>query len=201
MSLKERRERQKQDTKNGILSAARQIARAEGWGAVTVRRVAKMVDYTPPIIYQYFAGKDALLEELQRQAFLLLADGMRQAVAETEDAEERLLRMSDAYWHFARQQPELDQIMHDMSSTRVPLEATLAGATLVGDIVQSHLENWALSRHVTLPDPAGAVETLWGLLHGLAGAQMLGRLGGGEERAAQLARQAVKDLLFAWRSR
>ncbi len=201
MSITERRERQKQATKDGILSAARQIARAEGWGAVTVRRVAELVDYTPPIIYQYFAGKDALLEELQRQGFLLLADGMRQAVAETEDAHARLLRMGQAYWRFAREQPELYQIMDDIGSVRVPLDATLAGATLVGDIVQNHLEEWALSRRVTLPDPAGAVETLWGLLHGLVSAQMLGRIGGGEERAEQLTMQAVEDLLFAWSRR
>jgi len=201
MSITERRERQKQATKDGILGAARQIARAEGWGAVTMRRVAEMIEYAPPIIYQYFAGKDALLEELQRQGFLLLADGMRRAVAETEDAEERLLRMSDAYWHFACAQPELYQIMNGTNSANVPMEATLSGATLGGDIVQSHLEQWALAHTVTLPDPAGAVETIWGLLHGLVSAHMLGRLGGGEERAEQLARQAVKDLLFAWRRR
>jgi len=198
MSITERRERQKQATKDGILGAARQIARTEGWGAVTMRRVAEMIEYAPPIIYQYFAGKDALLEELQRQGFEQLADGMRQAVAEIDNTEERLLRMSDAYWHFAHHQPELYQLMDNMSSTRVPLEATLAGATSVGDIVQSRLQEWAVSRNVTLPDPAGAVETLWGLLHGLISAQMLGRLGGGEERAKQLARQAVKDLLLAW---
>lgn len=198
MSTTERRERQKQATRNSILGAARQIARAEGWGAVTVRRVAERVEYAPPIIYEYFASKDALLEELQRLGFEQLADSLRHASEETGDSEARLLQMADAYWSFAQGQPELHQLMHDLSSVRVPLAKTLSAATLAGDIAQQALEHWAESRHVTLPDPAGAVETLWGLLHGLTSAAMLGRLGGGDERARRLAQEGIKNLLFAW---
>ena len=201
MSIKERRERQKQATWEGILNAALGIARTEGWGAVTIRRVAELIEYSPPIIYEYFASKDALLKELQRQGFALLAAGMRQAGTEDEDARERLLEMGDAYLRFAYGQPELYQIMHGWNSADVPLDSTLSGASLVCDIVQDCLEGWAAAQKVVLSDPAAAVETAWGLLHGLVSVEMLGRIGGGQERVRHLARQAMEDLLTAWAAR
>ncbi len=198
MSIKERREREKKATRDGILSAALQIARAEGWAAVTVRRVAELIEYSPPIIYEYFANKSALLEELQEQGFALLEAGMRQAGTGEEDRREGLLAAGDAYLCFAYEQPELYQIMHGWNSGDVSPDKTLSGATRVGDIVQDRLETWAAAQGVVLPDPAAAVEIAWGLLHGLVSVEMLGRLGGGEGRVKQLARQAMGDLLTAW---
>lgn len=193
-----RRERQKIETRNGILEAARRVAREEGWGAVTIRRIAALVEYSPPIVYEYFANKDAVLEELQRQGFELLAQEMRRAVAANEDTELCLLSMADSYWGFAHTYPELYQLMHGGVSEQIPLEKTLAGATEAADIVQATLEAWACAKGVVLMDAEGAVDTTWGLLHGLISVSLLGRLRGGEERARDLARKAIKDLLSAW---
>lgn len=202
MSTKERRERQKQATFDGILSAARQIARADGWQAVTIRRVAEMIEYTPPIVYEYFPSKNALLGELQRQGFALLAGQMIQARSIEGDgggdALESILRMVDAYWRFAREQSDLYQLMDGWSSASLPLDKTLAGATQVAEVAQSCLEEWAAGQGVRLPDPEGAVDVLWALLHGLVTVDMMGRLGGGNERVRHLARETVTDLLSAW---
>jgi len=193
-----RRERQKLETRNGILQAARRLAREEGWGAVTIRRVAALVEYSPPIVYEYFANKDAVLEELQRQGFELLTEEMRKAAAGDEDTETCLLNMADAYWAFAHIHPELYQLMHGGVSEQIPLEKTLAGATEAANIVEATLEAWASAKGVVLMDTEGAVDTTWGLLHGLISVSLLGRLRGGEDRARDLARKAIKDLLSAW---
>lgn len=198
MSVKERRERQKQAVRESILTAAGKIAREEGWSAVTIRRVAEVIEYTPPIIYEYFANKVALLGELQAQGFALLAAAVRKASAQETNANERILRLSDVYISFAYGQPELYQLMHGWNSAEVSLDQTLSGATLVADIVQNSFESWASEQQVVLPDPAAVVEIGWGLLHGLISIEMLGRIGGGEERVKLLGRQAMRDLLNAW---
>ena len=198
MGVKERRERQKQATRDGILSAALQIAKTEGWAAVTIRHVAALIEYSPPIIYEYFVNKDALLAELQGHGFALLFAAVQEAGAEKGDARERVLRVSDAYLRFAYEQPELYQLMHGRDSASVPLEKTFPLATLGAVIVQDCLEDWAATQKVVLPDPEAAVETAWGLLHGLVSVEMLGRISGGEERVRRLARQAMEDLLTAW---
>jgi len=201
MSTNQRRERQKLETRNGILDAARRVAREEGWGAVTIRRIAAMVEYTPPIVYEYFANKDAVLEELQRQGFEMLTDDMRIAAASDEDIESRLLNMVDGYWAFAHNHPELYQLMHGGVSAQIPLEKTLAGATQASNIVEATLAEWAVAKGVDNLDIDEVVSIVWGLLHGLVSVSLLDRLRGGEDRARELARKAVKDLLWAWSDR
>jgi AcrR family transcriptional regulator len=200
MSIKERRERQKQATRDSILSAALEIARTEGWAAVTVREVAERVEYSPPIIYQYFANKNALLEELQAQGFQLLVARMQSVSPEGTDTRERLLRIGDAYIHFAYDQPELYQLMHGGISADVPQEKTLQEASQVCAIVQEALVAWVDTQQITIPDPAAAVESAWAVLHGLVSIAMLGRLSGGKDRVEQLARQTLNDLFTAWSS-
>jgi AcrR family transcriptional regulator len=200
MSIKERRERQKQATHAGILVAARKIAREEGWPSVTIRRVAEMIEYSPPIIYEYFANKDAIISALQREGFELLAEAMRQTNCAAADPTTRLVTMGTAYWQFAQENRELYQVMHGWDSTALSMEETLTGARKVAAVLYEALEAWAVSQEMTLPDPQGAVETFWALIHGLVSIALLERLGGGPARGKELAEQAVRDLLFAWAS-
>ena len=198
MGAKERRERQKEATREGILAAARTIARAEGWPAVTIRRIADMIEYSPPTIYEYFSGKDAILSALQREGFDQLAEALRRAAEQTADPAERLEEIGRAYWRFTQQQPEMYQIMDGTDSAGLPTEETLSGGREAAAVVYQALEEWAQAREIVMPDPQGAVETLWALLHGLVAVTLLDRVGGGPERAERLAVQATKDLLFAW---
>src|ERR1044071_5513929 len=105
-----RRERQRRGGRQGILDAARAIAARDGWQAVTVRRLAEQVEYSPPVIYQYFANKDAVLLELVREGFRILRaalDAARDGAPQPEDA---LLQMAHAYWAFAWDSPDLYQV-------------------------------------------------------------------------------------------
>ena len=201
MSVKERRERQKQATREGILTAAREIARTEGWGAVTIRRIAEAIEYTPPIIYEYFSSKDAILAALQGIGFEELADTMQKAGRDAENQTERAVQTSLAYWRFAQHSPELCQLMHGWESAALPMEETLAGARKSAAVGQSALEEWAAEQNMTLADPQGAVETLWALLLGLVTIKSLDRLDGDLDRGESLMAQAVRDLLFAWANR
>ena len=76
MGVKERRERIKQATREGILQGARQIAQEEGWGALTIRKVADYIEYSPSIVYEYFDSKDEILRALMQQGFQTLAVAM-----------------------------------------------------------------------------------------------------------------------------
>ena len=69
MGIKERRERQKQELRAGILAAAREIASEEGWQAVTIRKIAALIEYSPPVIYEHFGSKEEILLELVRTGY------------------------------------------------------------------------------------------------------------------------------------
>ena len=60
MSIKARKERDRAQREKLIITAARELAEAEGWDAVTTRRLAERVEYSQPVLYSHFKGKDAI---------------------------------------------------------------------------------------------------------------------------------------------
>ena len=44
-----------------IVNAARELAESEGWEAVTTRRLADRTEYSQPVLYSHFEGKDAIV--------------------------------------------------------------------------------------------------------------------------------------------
>lgn len=198
MSLKQRREREKLAMRQGILEAARQLARTEGWSAVTIRKIADRIEYSPPMVYEYFASKDDLLLELLREGYRDLAATMQKASHAIEDSEQRLLSIGNAYCQFARAYPELYQVMNGLGG--VPLEAQerMLAAREVCRITLEALTAWTQSHGVILADPDEKVEILWALLHGLVSLYIIDRSQDETLRAEQLAQQTLQSLLAAW---
>src|SRR2546422_5950748 len=114
VASKQRRERQRQELRQAILTAARDIAAREGWQAVTIRKVAEAIEYTPPIIYEHFASKEALLLELLREGFRQVGQLIQTTQARGGSPEHVLVQVALAYWRFAFTSPELYQLMHSL---------------------------------------------------------------------------------------
>ena len=64
-----RRARERQQIRDRILDAARELFAAEGYDAVTMRRVAERIEYTPPVIYQHFSDKAAACADVAAAGF------------------------------------------------------------------------------------------------------------------------------------
>ncbi|RYG30926.1 MAG: TetR/AcrR family transcriptional regulator, partial [Chitinophagaceae bacterium] len=98
MASKDRILRLKEETRVNILDAAFHIVKKEGWQALSMRKIAEEIEYTAPIIYEYFANKEAILEALSKKGFLLLTSQMQEAVNKVETPEEKLEAAWMAYW-------------------------------------------------------------------------------------------------------
>jgi len=201
MGIKQRREREKQEVRKGILTAAREIALREGWQAVTIRKVAERIEYSPSMIYEYFVSKEAILLELLCEGFLQLDVVLKTARGSCEDYEERIIRMAEAYWEFAMRNPELYQVMHGLNG--VPLDGNEKNEKLVAAhsafmTTVEALNDWSQFRGIDLPDVEDAVEIFRAFLHGLVSFKMENRIHGEEARVHRLIRRAVHDLLSAW---
>ncbi len=194
----ERREREKQELRQHILDAAYAIAEQEGWQAVTIRKVAERVEYSPPIIYEHFASKEELLLELRREGYRYVQAALEQASASTNDPELRLVLMGDIYWDFAWKKLAYFQLMQGLGvsicdPTKIGQDAVPLRA-IFHKLIQSLVE----ARGAQLVDVDDAVDTIWGMQEGLIHITMQGRIAGGRERARKLARKAIYDLLTAW---
>jgi AcrR family transcriptional regulator len=104
MGTKERRERERQETRDRILDAAREMFVKDGVEAVTMRAIADKIEYTPTAIYHHFRDKDALLRELAEHDAGELARAF-QRIGKIEDPIERLRRIGYAYLQFGLENP------------------------------------------------------------------------------------------------
>ena len=114
MSHIERRQKEKEDIKQSILDAARKIAAKEGWHALTIRKIADEIEYTPPIVYEYFENKEDLIREIIDVGFIKLGKEISAARQSETDPRELLRKLSLIHWDFAFNNVELFQIMFSL---------------------------------------------------------------------------------------
>jgi AcrR family transcriptional regulator len=110
MGLKERRQRERDEVRGKIMDAARDLFAAEGIEAVSMRKIAEAVEYSPTIIYQHFTDKESLLHELCSQDF----DALAAAFAEIAGESDPILRIRDiaiAYARFGIEHPNHYRLM------------------------------------------------------------------------------------------
>jgi AcrR family transcriptional regulator len=74
MTISERRIKEKEHLRQEILDAARELFVAEGYENVSMRKVAKRIDYSPTTIYLYFKDKHELLHQVCEEAFTKLSE-------------------------------------------------------------------------------------------------------------------------------
>jgi len=104
MGVKERRERERGETRDKILEAARELFIEEGYEGVSMRQIADKIEYSPTAIYVHFKDKDELFLEICHQDFRLLAHSMA-ALAQVPDPVERLRKIGQAYIEFGLNNP------------------------------------------------------------------------------------------------
>jgi AcrR family transcriptional regulator len=58
MAIADRRERDRAARRRLIITTARKLAEAEGWDAVTTRRLSTEIEYSQPVLYKHFTGME-----------------------------------------------------------------------------------------------------------------------------------------------
>ncbi|MGO2112000.1 MAG: TetR-like C-terminal domain-containing protein [Pseudoclavibacter sp.] len=204
-----RGEAAKHERERRIVAAAREVAAAEGWRAVTTRRLATEIGFTQPVIYSHFASMGDVMAAAAIEGFDALADATDAAVAAVTAAgagadgpdaasdsaqfgspgvADRATRASHleagarAYLDFARREPALYEAMFSRATG-------LRFAT--SDAPKPLRRGFATVAAQVGGDPTRA-EVLWSALHGLAELDRAGRL----RADAREARLAVLVELF-----
>jgi AcrR family transcriptional regulator len=159
MSIAERRERQREERYELILAAARELAEAEGWDAVTTRRLAGLIDYSQPVLYSHFKGKADIMAAVATRGFEELATRLR--MANVTGAPDVLRNVCAAYLDFARSRPVVYEAMFVLptkikfASEETPTALRAGFAELVAALGSDRRE------------PEFLAEVLWSALHGM----------------------------------
>lgn len=110
MGSRERRTRERLETRRRILDAAREMFVRKGYEATTMRAIADRLEYTATALYHHFRSKDELLTELAAADFRSLAEAFHR-IGQIADPIERLGRVGAAYVDFALEHPMQYQLM------------------------------------------------------------------------------------------
>ena len=171
METLERKQRNREQTRSGIVLTAKDIARREGWQAVSIRKIADAIDYSAPIVYEYFDSKDVLLNEIRNEGFQYLRQEYERIKNLYRDPEKRLFEVSLIQWQFAMTQPEIYQVMYNLNGAYCTLPVFEANEMeSAGDIVREILFSF-------IPKSKESIQKLyfewWSLSHGMIVLAML----------------------------
>jgi len=106
MGVKERRQREKESLREEILGAARDIFVHEGYDALSMRRVADKIEYSPTTIYLHFKDKSELIFSLCEETFAKLNHEMNSRLPKISDPLERLDAGLHLYVEFGLKNPQ-----------------------------------------------------------------------------------------------
>ena len=106
-----------------IVNAARELAEAEGWESVTTRRLADCIEYSQPVLYSHFEGKDAIVSAVALEGFGELAAVLHSARERAGSPRAEPRAVVSAYLEFARSNPALYEAMFTLS-----IDLTFAGS-------------------------------------------------------------------------
>jgi AcrR family transcriptional regulator len=171
MGVTERKEREKQELRQRILEAAKEVFIEDGYDKASIRAIAERVEYSPATIYLHFRDKDELFYAVHELGFAKMFERMQELVG-IEHPMQRLHRMGEIYLDFAVENPELYDLMF---ISRAPMAAIHkkydAGwdcghrnFTLLQDLIRACMEGG----HMAVTDLNVATMAIWSYVHGLA---------------------------------
>lgn len=194
MGSKERIARLKDETRCNILEASLEIVKEEGWQSLSMRKIADKIEYTAPIIYEYFANKEGILLELTRKGYLILAADVREAMSKSADPARQLEEMWIAYWNFAFNNKELYQLMYGVDMNCCELKKSMPEAELADDLFYDTTEKLIDESKRTEDFVCRKFYTFWSVVHGLISINLVNK-GRGKEMNHHILQDALKGII------
>ncbi|MGO4134151.1 TetR/AcrR family transcriptional regulator [Rhizobium brockwellii] len=188
MGIAARKTRERAGREERIVAAARAVAENEGWDAVTIRRLAKEIEYSQPILYSHFANRDAIVAAVAVEGFKELATVLQHAAGAANGQRQSLMDVAMAYFAFAFSRPALYEAMFIL-----PTQLQFAEAETRPEL-RAGFDAIAAAVFPFCADVEIATETFWAALHGLAELERSGRIRPGmRDKRIALVVQAIVD--------
>ncbi|NNG72123.1 TetR/AcrR family transcriptional regulator [Rhizobium laguerreae] len=184
----ERKSRERAGREERIVAAARAVAESEGWDAVTIRRLAKEIEYSQPILYSHFASRDAIVAAVAVEGLKELATVLRDAAGGANGQREPLMDVAMAYFAFAHSRPALYEAMFILPTQLQFAEADTRSELRAGfDAIAAAVSPFCADVEIS-------TETFWAAVHGLAELERSGRIRPGmRDKRIAIVVQAIVD--------
>ncbi|HMB90906.1 MAG TPA: TetR/AcrR family transcriptional regulator [Rhodothermales bacterium] len=157
------------DLRRLILDTTRHLLMQDGYKSLSMRKIAREIDYSATSIYLYFDNKDALFHALIDEGMEHLLGALKQAEASNpSDAPTRLQAICRQYVNFGLSNPEYYEIMfmlHPEHMERYPAEKYRRARRNL-DVIAAVLSEGVDQGFFVMKDPRVTASTIWSALHG-----------------------------------
>ena len=177
MPPKPKTEIERQQLRTLIIDAARELFVTRGVEAVTMREIAKRINYSATSIYLHFADKEALLRAICDTDFLALANSLK-SILQLPDPVARMLAFGQGYAQFAlnhpnhyrmmfmTEHPPCDPLTSCVIKNNAEQDAYFQLKTVVNDVFV------AGKFRQDLTDSELIAQTIWAGMHGVCSLQI-----------------------------
>ena len=106
MTIEKRREREIEEMRELILLAASNIMALEGLDKLSIRKIAKKIEYSPSIIYHYFDDKEEILNIVMQRGYKKIVSAVSSVKMDSNSPQEKLIQITQNYIKAALSMPE-----------------------------------------------------------------------------------------------
>ena len=168
MTVRSRQQSDKENLRQEIMDAAREMFVAEGYSSVSMRKIANKIGYSPTTIYLYFKDKNDLLHQICEQTFARLAQNI-QAIHRLSDSPLEKLRSGlREYIHFGLKHPSQYEIVFITPlSISVEKEFDETNGRIAFDTMRTVVAECISANLLKHNDIELISQTLWAGIHGV----------------------------------
>jgi AcrR family transcriptional regulator len=166
MGSDERRARAKVALRQRILDAARELFVREGYDAVSMRRIAARIEYSPTAIYLHFPDKQSILSAICDETFDKLSARLTQCFARTVDPLARLRDGMRIYVDFGLAHPHHYTVALLLKPVEARTSAPAAGHRAFA-FMQAAVAGAMAAGAIRPGEVDTTSQTLWAACHGL----------------------------------
>ena len=167
MSVADRRKREKTELRQEILDAARRIFREEGFDALTMRRVANAIEYSPTTIYLYFKNKADLVQAICDELFTVLGRRLQDFAGKHTDPLEYLEAGLRAYIEVGLKHPSHYYVAFVAAAGRVDYRYEGSSGQKAFESLRGTVAACVQAGRIRRVDPDATAQALWAAAHGL----------------------------------
>lgn len=172
MSVKERRAKEKEELRQEILNAARELFAQEGYENVTMRKIAEKIDYSPTTIYLYFQDKEELCRSICEETSAKLVKQFEGIMAAASDPIEQLRRVALAYIEFGLSHPNHYKVTfmgagyhRRVEVDKLQFQGSMGGKCFMH--LRTIVENCVRQGKIRPVDVDATSQALWAMVHGI----------------------------------
>jgi len=169
MGVKERKDRQKTEMKEAILSAALGLFSDEGYDNVTMRKIAEEIEYSVGTIYLYFKDRDEIFFELHKLGFEEFFK-RQLTVQDVKDPLQRLTEHSLSYIQFAIDQPQYYDLMFisHIPTKTIKVQQNWKSGHRTYNLLKLNISQAKEAGYFKNVDVEVATFSLWSFVHGIS---------------------------------